>query len=102
LISAKIFLDKQKPPVLKDDQQSITLYEEGAKMKKIVTLSKGGTKERKEHVDKIQIPDLYKIAELLKTDTKYIGRTTRQFMGNQILETWHLAHDLKRHIQESK
>lgn len=55
----------------------------------IITLAKGGTKERKIDVSKIEIADLWHIA--MRTDGP------DQAM---ILEVWNLAHDMRRALQE--
>ncbi len=57
---------------------------------KIITLSKGGTKERKITPSQIQIPDLWHIAQNQEDPSD----------KEKILEVWHLAHDLLRHIRE--
>lgn len=57
-----------------------------------VTLSKGGTMERTVEVSEIIIPDLWHIA--LNQESKEAK--------DAILEVWHIAHDLKRHIEEMK
>lgn len=57
---------------------------------KTVTMHKGGTKEYKAHVGLITIPDLWHIANN-QDDPKD---------KEKILEVWHLAHDLLRHIRE--
>lgn len=55
-----------------------------------ITLSKGGTKERTVDVEKIQVPDLWHIA----MDQDDVNAR------EQILQTWHLAHDLLRVLRE--
>ena len=62
-------------------------------MKHIITRAKGGTDERKVHINDCEIPDLWHIAMELKRQGK---RTASDF----VLETWYLCHDLKRHILE--
>ena len=52
-------------------------------------MSKGGTEERTVPVNQIAVPDLWHIAMRLE------GRDREM-----VLETWHLAHDLLKHIQE--
>ncbi len=58
----------------------------------LITLSKGGTKESQVEIDQIQIPDLWHIGQS--------GNAINQRERKMILECWHLAHDLKRHIIE--
>ena len=60
-----------------------------------ITLAKGGTAEREVDVQEIQVPDLWHVAMALKDDPSYDNRA-----ADMILETWHLAHDMKRHLQE--
>lgn len=70
-----------------------------------VTLSKGGKAEREAEVDEIEIPDLWHTAMRLKelgnseSDLRLSENFTKA--SEDILKTWHLAHDLKRHIQET-
>jgi len=64
----------------------------------IVTLSKGGSKEATKPISKIEIPDLWHIAEAIrKTGTVADGPGC----ASLILECWHKALDFKRHIEES-
>ena len=60
-------------------------------MEKMITLAKGGIKERTVPVSGLEIPDLWHVAR----------RCTDVQDREMILECWHLAHDLKRHIKES-
>jgi hypothetical protein len=55
----------------------------------MVTINKGGTAEKKLHLTQIIIPDLWHIA-LAQSDKE---------AKEAILKTWHLAHDLKKHIE---
>lgn len=55
---------------------------------KLVTLAKGGTRERKVRPEDIEIPDIWNASFLAGKD------------GEQIRDVWHLAHDLKRHAIE--
>jgi len=55
-----------------------------------VTLNKGGTQEKTLLISKIQVPDLWHLAQTQKGEIKKL-----------ILDCWGLANDLKRHIQES-
>lgn len=58
----------------------------------VVTLSEGGTKERKVKVDEIQINDLWHVSQLKSRPLSKIERV-------RIIEVWHLAHDLRKHAQ---
>jgi len=55
----------------------------------MVTLSKGGKKEKTLPVTQITVPDLWHIAQRLDEEDK-----------KKVLDCWHLAHDLKTHIEE--
>lgn len=58
----------------------------------MITLSKGGTRERTVKLESLHIPDAWGFAfALKKTDPR---------SGQSIDELWHLAHDLKRHALE--
>jgi hypothetical protein len=50
-----------------------------------ITLSKGGTNERKIEVSKIKVPDLWHVA---------LAQEHKEWK-EAILECWHLAHDLR-------
>lgn len=52
---------------------------------RVITLRKGGTKEREVRADQILIPDLWHIANALP-----VGECEK------VLEVWHLAHDMRR------
>lgn len=54
----------------------------------LVTLSKGGKGERSVDASKIEIPDLWHLAQSQDS----------QQDREAILEVWHLAHDLRTHI----
>ena len=56
----------------------------------VVTLSKGGTKERTVKVSELVIPDLWFVGE----SPDGVEWRTR------VLECWHMAHDLKRELEE--
>ena len=72
-----------------------------AKENATFTRSKGGTAEREEIISQIQVPDLWKIAEIFqgKSNTVYMSKANREAVADAILECWHLAHDMKRHLQ---
>ena len=55
----------------------------------IVTLSKGGTNERKVKLSTIHIPDLWHVAS-----------EAGPVHAPAIREVWHIAHDLKRELLE--
>lgn len=61
---------------------------------KTIVRAKGGSKERVVEVRDIKVPDLWKVVHNHELDipAKYKA---------QILETWHLAHDLLRVIKET-
>ena len=61
-------------------------------MTKKITRAKGGTHERTVDVDDIVIPDMWHIAMAQKDER----------VKEAILEIWHLAHDLLRHIKEEE
>ena len=65
------------------------------------TRSKGGTAEREEIISQIQVPDLWKIAEIFqgKSNTAYMSKANREAVADAILECWHLAHDMRKHLQ---
>lgn len=58
-----------------------------------ITLNKGGTAERVTEAEALQIPDLWHIADHLRAEH-------RNEAAEAVLQCWHLAHDLKRHIIE--
>ena len=70
------------------------------------TRSKGGTAERQEIIAQIQVPDLWKIAEIfqgkpngINSNTIYMSKANREAVADAILECWHLAHDMRKHLQ---
>lgn len=63
----------------------------------MITLSKGGSGERTEKLETLQIPDCYCLAQTI--------RRSDPVAGKMLNDCWHIAHDLKRHaleIEESK
>jgi len=58
----------------------------------MVTLCKGGTGERTVSADEIYIDDLWHIAENLDDANSPVS-------AKKVRDTWHLAHDLLKHIQ---
>ena len=63
-------------------------------IKTVVTLNKGGTKECQVPVSNIVIPDLWAIYMTLKKSNPE--------SAEMVLECWHLAHDLRNHIERAK
>ena len=61
-------------------------------MIKTIIRNAEGTKRRLIEIDKIQVPDLWHVAMYVKDqgDTQW---------ADQILDCWHLAHDLITNIQ---
>lgn len=59
-----------------------------------IVRAKGGSKERIVEVDKIQIPDLWKIVHNHNIDLEARYK-------EQILETWSIAHDLLRAVRQA-
>ena len=74
-----------------------------AKADPTFTRSKGGTAEREEIISQIQVPDLWKIAEIFqgKSNTMYMSKANREAVADAILECWHLAHDMRKHLQSN-
>ena len=74
-----------------------------AKAEPTFTRSKGGTAEREEIISQIQVPDLWKIAEIFqgKSNNMYMSKANREAVADAILECWHLAHDMKKHLQSN-
>ena len=60
----------------------------------IITMAKGGTVERDVPLKEIEIPDLWHIAGRLKDGGTHIPRD-----ADDVLECWHLCHDLLKHIK---
>ncbi len=63
-------------------------------MSKTFTRAQGGTAQREEPISDIQIPDCWHAAETLRS----LGY---EAAANAVLETWHLAHDLRNHVQKT-
>ena len=64
------------------------------------TRSKGGTAEREEIISQIQVPDLWGMISHLR-DGGTLNKVSRTQIADAMLETWHLAHDMKRHLQSN-
>lgn len=58
-----------------------------------IVRAKGGAAEQTVSINQIVVPDLWHIA---------MGFPEGSREREMILETWHLAHDLKRHIEENE
>jgi hypothetical protein len=71
-----------------------------ARTKKVmVTLFKGGTNEKTIPIDEVHIPDLWHIAQKI-ADGRPIDNPKKA--RDMILDTWHTAAWLRKHIQESQ
>jgi len=83
--------------------ETIQTAQTAGKAEPTFTRSKGGTAEREEIISQIQVPDLWKIAELFqdKANAIYLPTAARKAAADAILECWHLAHDMKRHLQSN-
>jgi hypothetical protein len=76
-----------------------------------ITLSKGGTAERTIDVQSIQVPDLWHVAmyhhdkaDTIPLDNDMQAKADQKWHKMQeemILECWNLAHDMRKHLQES-
>ena len=64
------------------------------------TRSKGGTEEREEIISQIEVPDLWFLIQGMKQGTT-ISKIEGQRLVAAIEETWHLAHDLRKHLQSN-
>ena len=63
------------------------------------TRSKGGTAEREEPINGITVPDLWHLAQALKGGNLTRSKPILAKAAEEVLECWHLAHDMKRHLQ---
>ena len=63
----------------------------------MITLNKGGSKEKTVPIESIHIPDLWHIAHIRELEGYSVGGVS---VKDLILECWHLAHDLKNHIEQ--
>ena len=74
-----------------------------AKENATFTRAKGGTAECEEIISQIRVPDLWKVTELFqgKSNTFYMSKANREAVADAILECWHLAHDLRKHLQSN-
>ena len=62
-----------------------------------VTLFKGGTAEREVLIRELKIPDLWHIAEAIRSKGKI---ENGEVCASMILECWHISHSLHQHIME--
>jgi hypothetical protein len=67
--------------------------------KRTISRAKGGTAEREEAINEIEIPDLWFLIQGMKQGIVISKREGKRLVG-AIEETWLLAHDLKKHIQQ--
>lgn len=63
----------------------------------MVTLFKGGTRETTLPISEVDIPDLWHIAEALRSQGKVAYGSA---CADLILNCWHIAGALKQHIEE--
>jgi len=70
-------------------------------IEKTVTLFKGGTKEKTLPISQVEIPDLWHIAEAIRTNGRIGGKAGRERAADMILDCWHICGALKEHIQTS-
>jgi len=70
----------------------------------LITRSKGGTGERKVELSEVQIPDLWHVAMAFdsasQTGKLQFAPKYCRYWHDQILECWHLCHDLQRELLE--
>jgi hypothetical protein len=65
------------------------------------TRAKGGTAECEEPINGITVPDLWHLAQALEDGNLTRNKTILAKAAEEVLECWHLAHDMKRHIQSN-
>lgn len=65
----------------------------------MITICKGGTKERQVPINELEIPDLWHIAQL--SDLRPYSMNGRA-IKEMLLDCWHIAHSLKFHIMENE
>jgi len=63
-----------------------------------ITVNKGGTGEKVIDLNTTDIPDLWHIADWLSGEAERRKNPELEKQAEMIRETWHLAHDMKRHI----
>jgi hypothetical protein len=59
----------------------------------LITRARGGTEERQVEAKMIEVPDLWHIAMWLEHHDRHPNDAAA------VLECWHLAHDLLKHIK---
>jgi hypothetical protein len=66
-----------------------------------ITMHAGGTGEREQAISNITIPDLWHVAQYLYDigGTERDGDPSRHLYSKMVLDCWHLAHDMKDHLQ---
>jgi len=72
-----------------------------AKENATFTRSKGGTAEREEIISQIQVPDLWHLYLALKDGKLTRNKKILAKAAEDVYEAWHLAHDMKRHLQSN-
>ena len=72
-----------------------------AKENATFTRSKGGTAEREEIISQIQVPDLWELYIALKDGNLTRSKQVQARWADTVLETWHLSHDLRKHLQSN-
>jgi hypothetical protein len=55
----------------------------------------------KEPIDGITVPDLWHLVQALEDGTLTRNKTILAKAAEEVLECWHLAHDMKRHLQSN-
>ena len=63
--------------------------------------AKGGKAEKSVEIQDIVVPDLWHVSQYLKKAGKENEDPWCTEAGAAVLKTWHLAHDLRRHIEEA-
>jgi hypothetical protein len=70
-------------------------------MKSTVTRHPKGQHPKEVRITSVHIPDLWHIAMALKELSVKNGNTWMDFAADEVLEAWHIAHDLKDHVIDS-
>ena len=65
------------------------------------TRAKGGTAECEEPINGITVPDLWHLAQALKDGNLTRNKTILAKAAEEVLECWHLAHAMKKHLQSN-
>lgn len=70
--------------------------------KRMITLSRGGSEERRVALDDVYIPDMWHLAMAIKGDRiRRLSKAEREQLCEMVLECWHRAHDLKKEFQRA-